>query len=49
MMQFMLVQLLGLILLFLFPQLVLWLPAFMQETKLCNNNAARCPITNGRL
>ena len=29
MMQFMLVQLLGLILLFLFPQLVLWLPAFM--------------------
>ncbi|MFC3616153.1 TRAP transporter large permease subunit [Lutimaribacter marinistellae] len=29
MMQFMLVQLLGLILLFIFPQLVLWLPAFM--------------------
>lgn len=29
MMQFMLVQLLGLILLFLFPQLVLWLPAVM--------------------
>jgi len=29
MMQFMLVQLFGLILLFIFPQLVLWLPAFM--------------------
>ncbi|KIN78288.1 tripartite ATP-independent transporter DctQ subunit [Sulfitobacter mediterraneus] len=29
MMQFMLVQLLGLVLLFLFPQLVLWLPAVM--------------------
>ena len=29
MMQFMLVQLLGLILLFIFPQLVLWLPAYM--------------------
>jgi len=29
MMQFMLVQLLGLILIFLFPQLVLWLPAIM--------------------
>jgi len=29
MMQFMLVQLLGLILLFTFPQLVLWLPSVM--------------------
>jgi len=29
MMQFMLVQLLGLILIFIFPQLVLWLPRVM--------------------
>jgi len=29
MMQFMLVQLVGLILIFCFPQLVLWLPAVM--------------------